>query len=101
MPSWALKLGSLCITLLVVAGSYDYARLHLKNAAAPLQPPVADSPSGGSAPRPPGVSPTPLPPLVGVRGNRTRPPSTPAPFLNLQPGVQATALPAVTLTHVS
>ena len=99
MPSWALKLGSLCITLLVVAGSYDYAKLHLKNAAAPLQPPV----EGGSAPvtPPAGVSPTPLPPLVGVRGNRTRPPSTPAPFLNLQPGVQATTLPAVTLTHVS
>ena len=98
MPAWALKLGALCVTLLVVAGSYDYAKLHLKNTAAPLQPPV----EGGSAPlTPPGVSPTPIPPLVGVRGGRTRPPSTPAPFLNLQPGVQKTALPQVTLTHVS
>jgi len=98
MPAWALKLGSLCVTLLVVAGSYDYAKLHLKNAAAPLQPPVADR---TAAPAAPGATPTPIPPLVGVRGGKTRPPSTPAPFLNLQPGVQATALPAVTLTHVS
>jgi hypothetical protein len=97
MPSWALKLGSLCITLLVVAGSYDYARLHLKNPAAPLQPPVADRTAGP----PVGATPTPIPPLVGQRGGRTRPPATPAPFLNLQPGVQATALPQVTLTHVS
>lgn len=97
MPAWALKVGSLCVTLLVVGGSFGYGRTHLKNTAAPLQPPVADK----SAAPAPGATPTPIPPLVGLRGGKTRPPATPAPFLNLQPGVQATTLPAISLTHVS
>ena len=101
MPSWALKLGSLLTTLLVLAGSFGYARTHVKNPNAPLQPPV----EGGSAPlspAAPAVSLTPIPSLVGTRrGNPPRSSATPAPILNLQPGVQATALPAVTFTHVS
>ena len=56
MPAWALKLGSVCVTLLVLASSYGYARTHVKNPSAPL---------------------------------------------NLAPGVQVTALPAITFTHVS
>ena len=96
MPAWALKLGSVCVTLLVLASSYGYARTHVKNPSAPLQPPVADSPSAT-----PSAAPTPIPSLVGTRrGNPPRPSATAAP-LNLAPGVQVTALPAITFTHVS
>jgi hypothetical protein len=100
VPAWGLKLGSLMTTLLVLAGSYAYAGAHIKNPEAPLQPPVPDKPA---ATAPPAAStPTPIPPLVGTRrGNPPRSSGTPAPILNLQPGVQATALPAVTFTHVS
>ena len=102
MSAWALKLGSLITTLLVLAGSYAYTTAHAKNVAAPLQPPVADNTSGGSAPRPPTPSATPIPSLVGTRrGNPPRPTSSPAPLINLLPGVQATALPQITFTHVS
>ncbi len=97
MPAWGLKLGSFVITLAVLVGSFDYARAHLKNPAAPLQPPVADGavPSG-TTPRP---SATPLPSLLPTR--RGAPSSSPGPVLTLQPGVRATALPAITFTHVS
>ena len=98
MPAWALKLGSLVTTLTVLAGSFGYARAHLKNPDAPLQPPVADKPAVTNAP----ATPTPIPSLVGTRrGNPPRPSSSPGPLLNLSPGVQATALPPVTFTHVS
>ena len=100
MPAWGLKLGSLMTTLLVLAGSYGYARTHIKNPDAPLQPPVADQPAATATPV--ASTPTPIPSLVGTRrGNPPRSSGTPAPLRNLQPGVQATALPAVTFTHVS
>ena len=96
MPAWALKLGSLLTTLMVLTGAFGYARTHIKNPDAPLQPPV----SGGTAA--PAASPTPLPSLVGTRrGNPPRPSTSPAPLLSLQPAVQATTLPQVTFTHVS
>jgi len=97
MPSWALKLGSLLTTLLVLAGSFGYARTHVKNPNAPLQPPVADEPSTSE----PIATPTPIPSLVGTRrGNPPRPTATAAP-LKVLPGVQQTALPSITFTHVS
>jgi len=96
MPAWALKLGSLLTTLMVLTGAFGYARTHIKNPDAPLQPPV----SGDAAA--PAASPTPLPSLVGTRrGNPPRPSTSPAPLLSLQPAVQATTLPQVTFTHVS
>ena len=98
MPAWALKLGSLVTTLTLLAGSFGYARVHLKNPDAPLQPPVSDGKPRATEP----PTPTPIPSLVGTRrGNPPRASSSPAPLLNLSPGVQATALPPVTFTHVS
>jgi hypothetical protein len=99
MSAFALKLGSLITTLLVLAASYAYTTAHAKNVAAPLQPPVADRPQPIASA---GPASTPIPSLVGTRrGNPPRSTSSPAPFLNLLPGVQATALPQVTFTHVS
>lgn len=98
MSEWALKLGSLVTTLLVLVGSYAYASTNVKNPNAPLQPPVEKSPEV----MPAGSSPTPIPSLVGTRrGNPPRATSSPAPRLTLQPGVQATDLPEVTFTHTS
>jgi hypothetical protein len=58
---------------------------------------VADKPADSSP-----ASPTPIPSLVGTRrGNPPRPSSSPAPRLTLVPGVQTTALPEITFTHVS
>jgi hypothetical protein len=95
MSAWALKVGSLVTTLLVLLGSYAYTATHVKNTGAPLQPPVATRAT-------PATSPTPIPSLVGTRrGNPPRAASSPAPLLNLLPGVHATALPEVTFTHVS
>jgi hypothetical protein len=103
MSELALKLGSIVTTLLVMAGGFGYASAHLKNPNAPLQPPVeksAEEKSAVATPAPP--TPTPIPSLVGTRrGNPPRSTSSPAPRLTLQPGVQATELPAVTFTHVS
>jgi hypothetical protein len=99
MPAWALKLASAGITLFMLAGSYGYARTHLKNPNAPLQPPVADAPAATAAPA---ATRTPIPSLVGTRrGTPARGTATPAPLLDLRPGVQATSLPAITFTHVS
>ena len=99
MTELALKIGSIVTTLLVMLGGYGYALTHVKNAAAPLQPPVADKPAATAAPA---ATSTPLPSLVGIRrGNPPRSTAVPAPLLNLTPGVQATALPAITFTHVS
>jgi len=99
MSEWALKLGSVVTTLLVLAGGYAYASTNVKNPNAPLQPPVETSPA---AVKPASPSPTPIPSLVGTRrGNPPRATSSPAPRLTLQPGVQATDLPEVTFTHTS
>lgn len=97
---FALKLGSAVTTLVVMFSSYAYASTHVKNPNAPLQPPVEGSPAAVKpAPTP---TPTPIPSLVGTRrGNPSRGTASPAPRLTLQPGVQATALPDVTFTHVS
>ena|SRR3989442_1007545 len=42
-PAWALKLGSLVISLGIFAGSFDYAANHLSITNAPLQPSVVAS----------------------------------------------------------
>ncbi|MEK6208111.1 MAG: hypothetical protein AABM32_10770 [Chloroflexota bacterium] len=98
MSEWALKLGSVVTTLLVLAGGYGYASTHVKNPNAPLQPPVEKSPEAAQAT----PTPTPIPSLVGTRrGQQSRATSSPAPRLTLQPGVQATELPEVTFTHTS
>ena len=98
MSEWALKVGSIVTTLLVLAGGYGYAATNVKNPNAPLQPPVENSPQA-VAPTP---TSTPIPSLVGTRrGNPPRATSSPAPRLTLQPGVQATDLPEVTFTHTS
>jgi hypothetical protein len=99
MSALALKIGSVVTTLLVLVGSYGYAATHVKNPTAPLQPPVAATdPQPTAAPTPA----TPIPSLVGTRrGNPPRQTASPAPRLTLQPGVQSTALPAVTFTHTS
>ena len=104
MPAWGLKLGAAVATLLAFAGSTDYVTHHLKNAAAPLHPPVEDAVAADATPAPSGApapSGTPLPQLVPTRRGQTRPSSSPGPLITLQPGVRATALPQVTLTHVS
>jgi hypothetical protein len=99
MSVWALKLGSVVTTVLVLLGSYAYASTHVKNPNAPLQPAVERSPT--AAPAAVATS-TPIPSLVGTRrGNPPRATTSPAPRLTLQPGVQATDLPEVTFTHVS
>lgn len=102
MPAWALKLGSIFTTLLVLAGSTDYATAHLKNANAPLQPPVsADKPIALTPPEPTVGPVATLPPLVPLRG-RTRPPSAQGtPIPSLQPNVRTADLPPVTFTHTS
>jgi hypothetical protein len=100
---FALKLGSAVTTLAVMFSSYAYASTHVKNPSAPLQPPVELSPAAVKSATPmAALTPTPIPSLVGTRrGNPPRGTSSPAPRLTLQPGVQATELPAITFTHVS
>ena len=103
MPAWGLKLGAFLATALSLVGSTDYVTHHLKNVAAPLHPPVeggavAVAPAPSVTPVPNG---TPLPTLIPARRGQTRPTSSPGPLITLQPGVRATALPAITLTHVS
>lgn len=98
MSEWALKVGSLVTTLLVLVGSYAYASTHVKNPNAPLQPPVEKSAEA----MPAASTPTPIPSLVGTRrGTPPRASSSPVPRLTLQPGVQATDLPEVTFTDTS
>ena len=69
------------LTALAFVGSGAYTLSHPKNPAAPLQPSVAPSPTSRAQLKP--VSPT------------------PRPRITLQPGVQATDLPGITITHVS
>jgi hypothetical protein len=98
MSEWALKVGSVVTTLLVLVSGYGYASTHVKNPNAPLQPPVEKSPEAIQAT----PTPTAIPSLVGNRrGQQPRVTSSPAPRLTLQPGVQATELPEVTFTHTS
>ena len=100
MPSWSLKLSALFITLFVLAGSFDYARGHVKNPNAPLQPPVAEGPAAsGTAPTP---SPTPtIGPLLTTRPGQRAPTVTPGPRLTLAPGVVSATLPPISFTHTS
>jgi len=106
MPAWALKIGATFATLIALVGSYDYTTHHLYNAAAPLHPPV-DGVTGQVVevtPRPTGApapTATPLPSLLAAKRGQVRPSSSPGPLITLQPGVRATALPSITLTHVS
>jgi hypothetical protein len=98
MPSWSLKLSAIFITLFVLVGSFDYARGHVKNPNAPLQPPVADRPAGSApTPRP---APT-IGPLLSARPGQRPPTTTPGPRLTLAPGVQSATLAPITLTHTS
>jgi hypothetical protein len=100
MPSWSLKLSAVFITLFVLVGSFDYAKGHVKNPSAPLQPPVADRPAAtGSAPT---QSPAPtIGPLLTTRPGQRPPTTTPGPRLTLAPGVQSATLAPITLTHTS
>jgi hypothetical protein len=104
MPGWALRLSALVATLLVFVGSFDYVAAHVKNTAAPLHPPVdglaAEVTAPPSSPVPGQTAPTALPQLVPNRG-KPRPTSSPGPIISLQPGVRATALPSIAITHVS
>jgi hypothetical protein len=95
MYAWELKLASVLAIVLVMFGSYGYVSANVKNPNAPLQPEVA-KPTAATP------TPTPIPSLVGTRrGSPPRATASPAPRLNLFPGVQATSLPAVTFTHTS
>ena len=68
------------VALASFIGANAFVVAHPKNAAAPLQPPTA-------------ATPTPT--------TRASARSTPTPRITLQPGVRATELPGVTYTHVS
>ncbi|HEV2249530.1 MAG TPA: hypothetical protein VGT60_03375 [Candidatus Limnocylindria bacterium] len=100
MPAWSLKLSAFCISLFVLVGSFGYARDHVKNPNAPLQPPVADKPTAtGAAPT---ASPAPtIGPLIPTRPGRRPPTPTPGPRLTLAPGVQSASLAPITFTHTS
>jgi hypothetical protein len=99
MPSWALKLSAVFITLFTLAGSFGYASTHVKNPNAPLQPPVADRPAASGAPT---ASPAPtIGPLLTPRPGQRQPTTTPGPRLTLAPGVQSAILPPLTFTHTS
>jgi hypothetical protein len=100
MPAWALKLSALFITLFVLAGSFGYARGHLKNPNAPLQPPVAEAPVASAAPASASPAPT-IGPLLTTRPGQRAPAATPGPRLTLAPGVQSASLPPITFTHTS
>ena len=125
MPAWALRLLAATISAASMFGSTSYVLAHPKNPAAPLQPPVAErqpvavDPEPTLAPIPfrtlaPTPVPTPTtPPSPTVRASvvatpRPAAPPTPAPTLRptpvpivLGPGVRATTLPKVTVTHSS
>ncbi len=100
MPGWALKLSVVFITVFTLAGSFGYASAHVKNANAPLQPPVADRPAVTSAP----ATATPVPtigPLLTLRPGQKAPTVTPGPKLTLAPGVKSATLAPLTFTHTS
>ena len=66
------------LTALTFVGSGAYVLVHPRNAAAPLQPPAASEVAAKPSAKP-----------------------TPTPRITLQPGVRATSLPDITITHVS
>jgi hypothetical protein len=128
VPPWALRLAAAAITALSLLGSTSYALAHPKNPNAPLQPPVAETTTGGLRPPNTVQAPTPVPtlPFRTVTPTTTPPPTTPPPTarataagptpsptraptlrptpvpqITLQAGVRATALPKITITHVS
>jgi hypothetical protein len=100
MSSWSLKLSAVFITLFMLVGSFDYAKGHVKNPNAPLQPPVADGPAPTSAPATASAAPT-IGPLLTTRPGQRPPTITPGPRLTLAPGVQSATLPPITFTHTS
>ena len=101
MPSWSLKLSAVFITLFVLVGSFDYASGHVKNANAPLQPPVADRPVSATQ-SPPTATPAPtIGPLLTTRPGQRPPTITPGPRLTLAPGVQLATLAPISITHTS
>ena len=101
MPSWSLKLSASLITLFMLVGSFDYARDHVKNPNAPLQPPVADKPSATPVPPTPSPAPPTIGPLLTTRPGQRPPTTTPGPRLTLAPGVQSATLAPITFTHTS
>lgn len=74
------------LTAAAFAGSFAYVVAHPKNASAPLQPPVASRVAASAAP---------TAPLVTGQTPRA------TPRITLQPGVRATELQGITITHVS
>lgn len=100
MSALSLKLSALFVTLFVLAGSFGYARGHLKNPNAPLQPPVADGNAASAAPATASPAPT-IGPLLTTRPGQRAPVTTPGPRLTLAPGVQSANLPPITFTHTS
>jgi hypothetical protein len=100
MPAWALKLAAIFVTVFTLAGSFGYASAHVKNANAPLQPPVADKPAVASVP----ATATPVPtigPLITLRPGQKAPTVTPGPRLTLAPAVKSATLAPLTFTHTS
>src|SRR5207245_1283004 len=100
MPSWSLKVSATFITLFVLAGSFDYARGHVKNPNAPLQPPVADKPAAASAAPTASAAPS-VGPLFTLRPGQRPATITPGPRLTLAPGVVSATLPPISFTHTS
>jgi hypothetical protein len=99
MPAWSLKVSATFITLFILFGSFDYARGHVKNSNAPLQPPVADKPVASAGPT---ASPAPtVGPLFTTRPGQRPPTITPGPRLTLAPGVVSATLPPLSFTHTS
>jgi hypothetical protein len=78
VPVWALKLTAIATVLNVFFFGFGYARANVKDAAAPLQPPVVTTATTRAAPTP-----------------------TPAPALNLRRGIRTTTNPALTNTRHS
>ncbi len=100
MPSWSPKVSATFITRFLLLGSFDYARGHVKNPNAPLQPPVADKPAAASAA--PTVPPVPtVGPLFTLRPGQRPATITPGPRLPLAPGVVSATLPPISFTHTS
>ena len=89
MDSRVLRAGAVLVAAATFVGSGAYVTAHPKNDGAPLQPPTVTQ----LAVRTSTASPTPSP----VRAGRAAPP----PRITLAPGVQATQLPGITVTHVS
>lgn len=122
MPAWALRLLAVAMSAASMLGSTSYVLANPKNPSAPLQPPVPEKeaaiepdPYPSPAPLPfRTLAPTPVPtkttPPPTVRAATARPTTAPTPVptlrptpppLVLGPGVRATTLPRVTVTHSS